>query len=66
MLYRWEYDRWLMAWPKAVLVASGRVGGEVRAGDDVIACGWDGWPSGVVIDAVAMLIYAAIAGLPVP
>jgi hypothetical protein len=52
MLYRWEYAPHLKGWPKAILVASSGVPGVTRPGDDVIAVGWDAWPSDVVISGL--------------
>jgi hypothetical protein len=49
MLYRWEYAPHLKGWPKAILVASSSVAGVPRAGDDVIAVGWEDWPPDAVI-----------------
>lgn len=49
LLYRLEYGAHLLGWPKAVLVTSADVKGEVREGDDVIAVGWRDWvPESVV------------------
>lgn len=52
MLYRWEYAPHLFAWPKALLVASGPVPGDVREGDDVIASAWERWPPHAAVRAI--------------
>lgn len=52
LLYRHEYAPLLKGWPKAMLVASGRVSGKPRVGDDVVAFGWRDWPSSTLIAAL--------------
>ncbi len=40
VVYRWEYMNDLRSRPKAMLIASSPVPGEVREGDDVAATWW--------------------------
>jgi hypothetical protein len=51
-LYGVEYGAALSGWPKAILVAPGPVAGAPRAGDEVIAVGWDDWVPEVVADGM--------------
>ena len=53
VLYRWEYAAHLLPWPKAILVASGRVPGTVRTTDEVIATTWSRWPPDAAVSAIA-------------
>lgn len=51
-VYRWEYARWLTAWPRAILVTSAPVPGACRKDDDVVAVGWDGWVPEIVLTGI--------------
>lgn len=62
-LYRWEYEKQLIGWPKAVLVGSGPIGGVVRSDDDVVAVSWDRWPPNQVIEAITDRVWRA-ASMP--
>ncbi|HEX8439851.1 hypothetical protein [Archangium sp.] len=62
MLYRWEYAPHLKGWPKAILVTSSRISGELRVSDDVIAVGWEAW---VPAQVVAGLLGGLSPGQPI-
>jgi hypothetical protein len=51
-VYRWEYERWLTAWPRAILVTTCPVVGLPRVEDDVIAVSWGQWVPDVVLDGI--------------
>jgi hypothetical protein len=48
-LYLAEYEAHLKSQPKAILVTSASIPGEIRADHDVVAEGWAGWPSPVLL-----------------
>jgi len=59
IVYAHEYPEFLTGWPKAILVTTADVPGEVRASDDIIAVGWSNWaPPAVVEGVIAPLLVA--------
>lgn len=57
LLYRYELERDLIAWPKAILVCSADISGAPRREDDVIAVGFRTWPPESVLDGLLHDFY---------
>ena len=59
LIYSREYPAFLKGWPKAVLVTTAPVPGEVRREDEVVAVGWPGWVPEEVVEGILESVVGA-------
>ena len=60
LIYAREYPAFLKGWPKAVLVTTAPVAGEVRRDDEVVAVGWPGWVPDEVVEGILEPIVGSL------